>query len=384
MGEFLIQDFNLQMIILCMILSIVVAFFHMKIFENFFNWHLKKWLFFIVNPSVIGIVALINIHYSFLAFLLLFLSVFLFAVIGIIMSFVATIKIQITQHDTFNKKHNLKRIMWWQKILMIVGGVLFFVFFTFFGLYAVPLLFLIIPYIKWVVPSNESRFFKLQNALATSKIRSLAMGLAEIEGELEMIKSLLSPIGKKSCIGYQHTIANINMDDNGSERLHTIFTEVVCNPFFIVDETGKIEVNPEKLEFIWVKEDQHYRSNGEMHTEYLLHPNDKMLLIGKVSLNNSNQPVFEYDAIKNVFAISPTVSITNYNRYKPLLNSFIDFSCVFAFVAAIILITPIKIIDNKIIIEKPKFGNKFITTDKKDENNMGADSTKYSSIQSVN
>ena len=192
----------------------------------------------------------------------------------------------------------------------------------------------------------------------------------------EMINPILSPIGKKSCIGYKHTIANINHDD-GKETLHTIFTEVVCNPFFIVDDTGKIEINPEKLEFIWVKEDQQYRSNGDMHTEYLLQPNDKMLLIGKASIKENNQPIFEYDDIKKVFAISPSANIVNYNTYKPLLNSFIGFSCVFAFAAAIILITPIKIINDKIIIEKPKFGANFFTTDKENKNDIGADSTRF-------
>jgi hypothetical protein len=136
-------------------------------------------------------------------------------------------------------------------------------------------------------------------------------------------------------------------------------------------------VNPEKLEFVWVKEDRQYRRDGELHTEYLLKPNDKMLIIGKACLKENNQPVFEYENIKKVFAISPSVSITNYNTYKPLLNSFIGFSCVFAFIAAIILITPMKITDNKIIIEKPKFESKFLTTDKDDEDNIPSDSTKH-------
>jgi hypothetical protein len=261
---------------------------------------------------------------------------------------------------------------------MFSAGLLVFISFIFFGLYAVPLLFLIIPYFRWIIPSNESRFFKLQNSLPTSKIRSLAMGLAEIEGKLEMIKPIISPIGKKECIGFQHKIANINHDEEGKERFNTIFTEIVCNPFYIVDDTGKIEVNPEKLEFVWVKEDQQYRMDDEMHTEYLLNPNDKMLLIGKAGLKGNNQPVFEYENIKKVFAISPSVSITNYNTYKPLLNSFIGFSCVFAFIAAIILITPMKIADNKIIIEKPKFENKNFTSDKEDKVNIPSDTTSTS------
>lgn len=376
MNEIVSQDIETPIIILFMIMSLVIAFFYIKIFETLFDLHLKKWLFFGVIPSLIGIVTLIDKRFSFSAFLLLFLSVFPLAFIGMMYSAVKTIKRGIAEKDTLNKKHNLQPITWWQKMLMTVGGLLLLVVFTFFGFYVVPLIFLIIPYMRWVFPSNESRFFKLQNSLPTSKIRSLAMGLAEIEGNLEMIQPILSPIGKKKCIGYQHNISNINYDDNGKEKLITIFTEVVCNPFYIVDDTGKIEVNPEKLEFVLVNEDNQYRRDGEMHTEYLLHPNDKMLLIGKASIKEKNQPVFEYEAIKKVFAISPSVSIANYNTYKPLLNSFIGFSCVFAFVASIILITPIKISNDKIIIEKPNFGNTFFTTNKADTDNVPADSTK--------
>lgn len=375
MNELVAQDIETSMIILLMVISFVIALFYMKIFETLFDLRLKKWLFFVVIPSLIGVVTLIDKRFCFAIFLLLFLSVFPLALIGMIYSAVKTFKKGIAEKDAINKKHNLNPITWWQKILMIVGGLLLLVVFTFFGFNVVPLLFLIIPYVRWVFPSNESRFFKLQNSLPTSKIRSLAMGLAEIEGQLEMIQPILSPIGKKKCIGFQYKIATINYDDAGKEKLNTIFTETICNPFFIVDDTGKIEVNPAKLEFLLVIEDQQYRVDGEMHTEYLLQPNDKMLLVGKAGLKENNQPVFEYENIKKVFAISPSVSIANYNTYKPLLNSFIGFSCVFAFVAAIILITPIKITDDKIIIEKPKFDNTFFTTDKDNNNNMPIDTT---------
>lgn len=377
MNEIVLQDIDTPIVILFMIMSLVLAFFYMKLFETFFDLHLKKWIFFVTIPSVIGIVTLIDRRFCFFVFLLLFLCVFLVAIIGIIYSLFKTLKKGITETDEFNKKHNIKPITRWKKILMFSAGLFVFIFFMFFGLYAVPLLFLIIPYVRWVFPDNESRFFRFQNSLPTSKIRSLAMGLAEIEGKLELIKPIISPIGNRKCIGFKHTIANINFDENGKESFNVIFTEIVCNPFFIVDDTGKIEVNPEKLEFVWVKEDQQYRLDGEMHIEYLLNPNDKMLLIGKAALKENNQPVFEYETIKKVFAISPSVSIGNYNTYRPLINSFIGFSCVFAFIAAIILITPMKIAGSKIVIGKPKFANKMFATDKEDEVDIHSDTTTH-------
>ncbi len=376
MSEFILQDIETPMIILFMIMSSVIAVFHKVIFEKLFDLHLNKWLFFVVDPALIGIVTWIDKRFSILTFLLLFFSVFILGFIGMIYSAVKTSKKGLAKIDEYNKNHHLKPITWWQKILIILGGILLIISFTLFGHIAIPLLFLLIPYIRWVIPNNETRFFRLQNSLPTSKIRSLAMGLAEIEGKLEMINPIQSPIGKKECIGFQHKIANINLDDDGKERFSTIFTEIVCNPFYIVDDTGKIEVNPEKLEFVWVKEDGQYRLDGKLHTEYLLNPNDKMLIIGEAGLKENNQPVFKYENIKRVFAISPSVSISNYNTYKPLMNSFIGFSWVFAFIASIILITPMKITNNKIILEKPKFESGFLRTDKDAENNISSDSTK--------
>ncbi len=369
MNEFVTLDIETPLVIVFMILSIIIAFFHIKSFETFFDLHQKKWLFFVVNPTLIGVAALIDKRFSFITFLLLFLSVILVPIIGMIYSAVKAFNNKIAEKNEFNKKRNLKPITLWQKILMlllvIVAVPVSIVSFMFFGMEAILLLILIIPYVRWVFPSNESRFFKLQNSLPTSKIRSVAMGLAEIEGKLEMIKPIKSPIGRKECIGFKHEIESIRMD-KGKESFSTISIEIVCKPFYIVDDTGKIEVNPEKLEFVWVKEDSQYRRGGQRHTEYLLKPNDKMLIIGKAGLKENNQPVFEYENIVKVFAISPSVSITDYNTYKPLLNSFIGFSCVFAFIASIILITPMKITDNKITIGKPKFESIFLSTDKND------------------
>lgn len=84
-----------------------------------------------------------------------------------------------------------------------------------------------------------------------------------------------------------------------------------------------------------------------------------MLLIGKASLKDNNQPVFEYENIKKVFAISPSHKITYYNTYRPLLNSFVGFTCIFAFIAAVILITPMRIEREQIIVEYPVFQNPF-------------------------
>lgn len=220
-------------------------------------------------------------------------------------------------------------------------------------------LFLIFPVFNYLLTSKKKRFLKYQSILPTSKIRSVAMGLAEIEGNLQMVAPVVTPIKNKECIGYRYKIEIIFVDNHQNRTYEIIKDEIVCNPFFVEDETGKIEVNPININFVWVPVDEQYSKRGKRYTQYVLYPNDKMLLVGKSSLKENSIPVFEYENIKKVFSISPSNKVVNYNIYKPLLNSFISFLCLFAFAAALILITPIKIENNAISIEKPKLENPF-------------------------
>ena len=220
-------------------------------------------------------------------------------------------------------------------------------------------MFLIFPVFNYLLPSKKKRFLKYQSILPTSKIRSVAMGLAEIEGHLQMITPVIAPIKDKECIGYRYKIETIFIDKHRNKTYEIIKDEIVCNPFFVVDETGKIEVNPVNINFVWVPIDEQFNKKDKRYTQYVLYPNDKMLLLGKSSVKKNGIPIFEYERIKKVFSISPANKVVNYNIYRPLLNSFISFLCLFAFVTALILITPIKIENNIISVEKPKIENPF-------------------------
>ncbi|MGS2762166.1 hypothetical protein [Sinomicrobium sp. M5D2P9] len=353
------QEVATPMVIFFMLFAMGIAIFHTVIFAKLLDLNFRKWLFFVLNPALIGLSAWINKKLALVVFFLLVISVFLFAIIGAVRSGIVSARENRTKRTKFNAKYNIKPTPLWKKI---AGGILalsFFYLFTRTGPYALLLLFLIIPLVNLFLPGNKNRYLRYQRTLPTSKIRSVAMGLAEIEGELRMIEPVLAPVKKKECIGYQYRIEDITKDKDGKESYRTVFNETVCNPFFIEDETGSIEVNPEKIEFVWIEKDEQYRRGGKRYTQYLLNPGDQMLLIGKASLKENNQPVFEYENIKKVFAISPSHKITYYNTYRPLLNSFIGFTCIFAFIAAIILITPMRIEGEQIIVENPVFHNPF-------------------------
>lgn len=183
------------------------------------------------------------------------------------------------------------------------------------------------------------------------------MGLAEVVGELKYKDPpILAPIKGIECIGFTYKIESISRDKDGKTSYTTIFEETKCNRFYIEDETGKIEVNPEELEMIWLPENSQYSEGGRRFTQYLLQPNDRMVLLGKVGLEN-NTPVFEYESIKRVFAISPVDRLENHNESKPFTDSAYRFLAVFVFIVAFILITPIKIEKDTIYIGSPQFNN---------------------------
>ena len=74
--------------------------------------------------------------------------------------------------------------------------------------------------LKLLLPNAYKRFLKLQASLPTSKIRSIAKGLAEVQGKLLMKKPLFSPINMTSCIGYYYVIEKIDENKKGQFLLY--------------------------------------------------------------------------------------------------------------------------------------------------------------------
>lgn len=343
-------------IVFFMLASCFVAIFHTVILSALFRFNFKGWLFFVVDPLLILLTGILNSHLVLPVFFVLFISVFILGFIGMIYSGFTKSKEEKKEREQLMKRYHIAPKPLWKKIGGFIVVALFFVSFYYFGFYSIVLLFIIIPVLSAILPSNKNKFLKYQRTLPTSKIRSVAMGLAEIEGTLQGIEPMLSPIKNKKCIGYRYRIEDISTDKDGDKSYSSIFDETVCNPFYVSDETGKIKVNPDKIEFVFVENDEMYSSSGKRYTQFLIKENDKMLLIGKSGLEENNQPVFEYEAIKKVFAIAPSDKVIHYNTFKPLLNSFLIFSCAFAFMVSIILVTPLYIENGQLIVGTPNFG----------------------------
>jgi hypothetical protein len=101
-----------------------------------------------------------------------------------------------------------------------------------------------------------------------SKIRSLAMGLAEVFGEVEPAEKLIkSPFYNRDCVYFQAY--------GGSAVSEKI------TPFYIKDETGKILVKPEGAT---IGMNPVLKSWGEGR-EFIVKPGDKLYVIGTVMEN---------------------------------------------------------------------------------------------------
>ncbi|MFB9078285.1 hypothetical protein ACFFLS_16745 [Flavobacterium procerum] len=315
------------MLIFLMLFSMGIALFLTIIFGGLLNLKFPNWLFFALCPLLIGVSFLIDDRLPLPVLFLLFGSVFFFGIIGMISSGIKSSKEERIKTERFNRKHNIPKTKFVQKIMgfLIIAGIIgTFVFL--FQTENLKLLFLLIPGLIVInsifFPSNKTKFMRLQSILPTSKVSAIAMGQVEIEGDLEQIEPIISPYFSKPCIGYFYKIEKESKpDDDGRTTYSTVFTECKTGRFKIKDETGSVIVDGEGLEFYFDRVDKQ-EGGKTRYSETYLQPNDYMLLIGNATSDNGNTTI-QKGSSDNVFGVAIPRSISFRNKYKPLLNSFL-------------------------------------------------------------
>ncbi|WP_300673248.1 hypothetical protein [Soonwooa sp.] len=339
--------------------SLGIALFHYIFLSALFNMNAKiARLFFILDPVVLIVTWLIWPHYTIVSLLLLFLSLILFAIIGMILSLFRKDEDtdDYVSNRNFNKKYNQKAEKTSAKQIFFV--ILFFasgaLLFHFWGASGIVLLFVGALAIGFAAPTNNKRFLKAQANLPTSKVRSVAMGLAELQGKCQTLTTAKSPIMAKDCIGFRYTIEDEDTDKDGHTTYTTKLDKTVCEDFMLMDDTGSILVKGANISFVWLEQDTQYYDNSQRFTQYLLKANQEVLLVGNVSLEN-NKPVVAYDSYNKTFGLSDVNQLELYNNSVPLLKQAKAYATIFAILSAIILITPMYFKGNKLIIEKPNF-----------------------------
>ncbi|NDV57622.1 hypothetical protein [Bacteroides sp. 519] len=342
-------DFGGSIFVLFFLLIFIsgISLFHTAFVHRAGKKLKPSWLLFAIYNLVATLLFFIHpgltVGWLILLFGATFVVAILATILGVGMNFYQGVRKILT-----NKSQSLyKRIL-----TLIVSALCICLFFT------TGPFFFIIAIIGTIIYSaiwgGSNRFNKLQAILPTSKIRSMAMGLVEVEGKVRIKdQKLVAPIESKQCIGYHYTIESISRDKDGDKRYSTIHDEKKCNRFFIEDETGMVEVDTDKLDFIMFGIDERYSTSSRRYTQYALYEGDEMLLIGKANLEN-NTPIITHEEIKNVFGIAPVTSVNRWNRFKPLRSSLILYLMAFGFLVGMILILSIKEVDGMIVVSLPQ------------------------------
>lgn len=355
------QAIPLPMLLFLMLFSLGIALFHYIIFSGLLKMNGKiAGLFFILNPSILLITWLVNPNYVLLVLLSLFLSVFVFAIVAMFVSIFSKKedRDEYESNKSFNEKYNVKRSRpksaFYKEIAVVVsffalGGMMFY----YFKEAGIVLTFLLVFVVAKLASSNNKRFLKFQRNLPTSKVRSVAMGMAELQGNCKMIKSVNSPLSNKECIGFRYKIEDIKTDKDGDTSYTTRLDKTVCEDFMLQDDTGSILVKGENISLIWIEEDSSISEDRQRFTEYLLKNKKEVLLIGNVSLEE-NKPIVGYDSYNKTFGVSSVDKLALYNDSVPLMNSAKVYAVILVLLIALILITPISLKGHKLIIEKPQ------------------------------
>jgi|GEM_PF-4960380 len=121
---------------------------------------------------------------------------------------------------------------------------------------------------------------RLAGNLVTSKVRSVAMGMAELKGVAKPDKPLESPFSKTPCVYYRYSITNITRTRN--QEFHTPGAGgESSSAFYLEDETGSILVYPKgaKTE---LSNCQIVREENREVKEYCLLENSPLYVAGTV------------------------------------------------------------------------------------------------------
>jgi len=90
---------------------------------------------------------------------------------------------------------------------------------------------------------------RLVEDLPTSKVRSIAMGLVEVNGKAHAAekKIITSPLSGKKCVYYKYTVEKY-VSNGKSGHWRVMKKNSSFEPFYLQDNTGKVLVDPNKAE----------------------------------------------------------------------------------------------------------------------------------------
>lgn len=261
---------------------------------------------------------------------------------------------------------NTKKENWAWNAFKSILSTLFVIFcFLNFGILGVILSMVLIGFFSNKI-IGKANPMKLQQDLPTSKINSVAMGLAEIKGKIKYDETIISRLKSRKCAGYIYWIDEIDHDKDGKETLSRIYYDSLIKPFYLEDETGKIKVIPEKLE-VNNFDTKSYRSNGKQYSEYIIQEDEKeYMMIGRIELQG-NEPVMAYDTNKKVFSIFPSLQIELYDYKEKVLKFLRPYFIAFLLWTSFILSSNVRLTSNGLSVIPHPYLKQFFMIFKKNK-----------------
>lgn len=119
------------------------------------------------------------------------------------------------------------------------------------SIWSVSVLVLIIATFAFYKGFQILRLKQMIESTPTSKIRSAAMGLAEVHGKADTLKPIKAPLSGKDCLYWRVHFRGITKTTKGKDapEFFTIGEYASDSGFYIQDDTGRILVDPKDLSF---------------------------------------------------------------------------------------------------------------------------------------
>jgi hypothetical protein len=129
---------------------------------------------------------------------------------------------------------------------------------------------------------------RLIEDVPSSKVRSVAMGLAELKGAARQKDPLVAPLTGAVCVYYRYTIEELRSRSKDRSEWVLVDSGESAQPFYLEDDTGTILVDPVGADTMLrkdheeIKRDGGWTSRKRRYREWRLVPGERVYVLGSV------------------------------------------------------------------------------------------------------
>jgi hypothetical protein len=129
---------------------------------------------------------------------------------------------------------------------------------------------------------------RLIENVPSSRIRSVAMGLAEIVGSARQKTPLAAHLTGVPCVFYRYLVEQEERGSKGRHRWRTVEAGRSSDPFYLEDPTGTILVDPDGAEVVLrqayrkIERPEGWFSKRKRYTEWRIIPGQRVYALGSV------------------------------------------------------------------------------------------------------